>query len=121
MSLQYRVPQNIEIEDTVIGPLTIKQFMYLFVAFIISALIYVTIRVDNFFMLFLILMPFWSIFLALAFLKPNDRPADIFLMAAINFYIKPRQRVWKRVAELNDAPTEEIKQEIHLEKSLPEK
>jgi hypothetical protein len=121
MGLQYKVPQNIEIEDTVIGPLTIKQFMYLFVAFMISALLYAITGVRHIVPLLIIHLPVWLIAMGMAFFKPNDRPASVFVYALIAFYFKPRKRVWKRL------PSHDIKTNFEIappeikkkEKELP--
>lgn len=91
---QYKVPQNVDIADKVIGGLTLRQFAFLmFAGAIILALYYILVGPLKFL--------FWPLALiiggfgaALAFLKINDRPFEIFLISVGKSFIKPAKRVW---------------------------
>ncbi len=85
--MQYQVPQFIDIEDRIIGPLTLKQFLYLAFA---AALLFVFWFLFKFFIWIIIAMPIAALALALAFLKINDRPFIYFLLAAILYFMKPK-------------------------------
>lgn len=91
--MKYQVPQFIEVEDKVVGPLTIRQFVYLvggggmcFIAYtylpLIIALILIALIV--------------SLSLALAFYKINNKPFIDMLESAFTFYTKQNLYIWKK-------------------------
>lgn len=94
--MPHKVPQNIDLEDKVIGPLTLKQFIYLMVGagiiFILNYLLPDAIR----FLFFPIALIVFAFFGALAFYKPGDRPFEVLLMSGITSLTKPNKRVWKK-------------------------
>lgn len=94
--MQYKVPQNIDIEDKVIGPLTLKQFIYLMTGGGILFVIRFSLPEALSFLFMPIAVLVGSFFLALAFLRPGDRPFEIYLFSIATALIKPRKRVWKK-------------------------
>ena len=89
--MQYQVPQFIETEDTIIWRLTIKQFIMLAAAGLVSFFLYFALQ----FWLWLIV----SIIVvgggfALALVKVNGQPLSRVLRSMVNFYIKPQLYVW---------------------------
>lgn len=91
--MKYQVPQFIDVEDKVIGPLTVKQFVYLAggtgMAFVIYK--YLPIYVS------IILIAFVGpLTLALAFYKINNKPFIDFLESAFMFYTKQNLYIWKK-------------------------
>ncbi|OHA09169.1 MAG: hypothetical protein A3B37_01345 [Candidatus Sungbacteria bacterium RIFCSPLOWO2_01_FULL_59_16] len=93
---QYQIPQFITVEDRIIGPLTLKQFMYLLGAAGAGLLGWFFLHV----VLFLILaLPIVGFFVAMAFVKINGRPFPVIFMGAINYYLKPRLYLWRQVPE----------------------
>lgn len=84
---QYQVPQFIDIEDRIIGPLTLKQFLYLAFA---AALLFVFWFLFKLYIWIIIALPIAVIALAFAFLKINDRPFIYFFLAAVFYFIKPK-------------------------------
>ena len=90
---QFQVPQFIETESKIIGPLTLRQFIYLGVAGML-----------RFFLFFVLKIFFWavaSILLGLAaaafaFIKYNGRPLTTVLKSAFIYYWNPRLYLWKR-------------------------
>lgn len=99
MALQYKVPENIDIEDKIIGPLTFKQFMYLLVAFAVTLVGYQVVQPGDIFMFTIFISPVWAIAGILGFARPNDRPADVFVISGIVYLFRPRQRIWRRETE----------------------
>lgn len=85
--MQYQVPQFIDIEDRIIGPLTLKQFIYLAFA---AALLFVFWFLFKFYIWIVIALPITALSLAFAFLKINDRPFVYFFLAAVFYFIKPK-------------------------------
>ncbi len=91
--MQFQVPQFIETEDKIIGPLTIKQFLYIAAggALCFSLFFFLNTGVWIFFVI--LIMP---IFLILAFAQVNGRPLPGVLISALGYYWKPRFYIWKR-------------------------
>ncbi len=101
--MKYQVPQFIEIEDKVIGPLTVKQFIYLAggggLCFIVYTYVYFYIAL----ILIAIIIP---LSLALAFYKINNKPFIDFLESAFLFYTKQNLYIWKKEDKKPVARTE---------------
>lgn len=93
---RFQVPQYINIEDRIIGPLTLKQFLYL-IGGAAAMLVFWFFFTRILFVLIAIPAAFLSI--ALAFIKINGIPFPTFLFNGLNFYLKPRLYVWKRTQE----------------------
>jgi len=89
--MQYAIPQFIEVEDKVIGPLTTKQFLYL-VAGGVFLLIAWSLADISLFILLAILTA--AVVVPFAFVKINGRPFEVFLFAFIKFYTRPKLRLW---------------------------
>ncbi len=92
--MQFQVPQFIEIEDKIIGPLTIKQFMYVAIGFGISFAAYFFL---NLFLFFVVVIFVNSITLSLAFAKVNGIPLPKIAASAIGYFWKPKFYLWKKV------------------------
>lgn len=116
--MQYKVPQNIDMEDKIVGPFTMKQFVYLLIgAFIIYGIYnYLSKGYDNFMPLFIIIsLPIGLIIFAFVFIKINDRPFEQFIVSLIQFMRTPKKRIWSAgyMSEnvIVDDPTVEVKQD----------
>jgi hypothetical protein len=120
--MQYKVPQNVDIEDKVIAGLTLRQFMFLMIAGgIVLMLKYVLIGSISFlFLPVAILVGGFGV--ALAFVKINDRPFEIFLTSAAKTLITPNKRVWSKDVEIEPQHPDTVKkiEEIPKKKSLGE-
>jgi len=91
--MRYQVPQFIEIEDKIIGPLTIKQFIYLAGGAGMSFIVYNYLPFYIALLLVAIIVP---LSLALAFYKINNKPFIDFLESAFLFYTKQNLYIWKK-------------------------
>ncbi|MBI2446323.1 MAG: PrgI family protein [Parcubacteria group bacterium] len=108
--MQYQVPQFIDIEDRIIGPLTLKQFIYLAFA---AAVLFVFWFLFNFYIWMIAALPITVLAFAFAFLKINDRPFIYFFLAAVFYFIKPKLYIFGEA-------TKEYRKETILEpKPLP--
>ena len=91
--MHFQVPQFIDIEDKIVGPLTIKQFLYVAAGFL-----------TIFFRFFIFNFYFWlisTVFIvvisgAFAFIKYNGRSFLILITSVINYYWRPRIYIWKK-------------------------
>jgi len=91
--MQFQIPQFTEIEDKIIGPLTLKQFLYLLVG---AFVIYILFKVLNFFVFIILATPIAAISLALAFIRVNQQPLASALKNFFRFVKKPDFYVWKK-------------------------
>lgn len=94
--MDYQVPQFIEVEDKIFGPLTLRQFIYLaggggLVAILVLSLPLVFAIVLS--------LPVGGLALALAFYKINGKPFIEMLEAGFTFFIGKRLFLWKKVKE----------------------
>ncbi|MDD5693330.1 MAG: PrgI family protein [Patescibacteria group bacterium] len=92
------MPQNIEVEDKVIGPLTLRQFSFLIAGLGLSAGLYVLISKLNLPLIISILVscPPFFVCLSLAFLKFNGRTLDSYISPFFSFLSIPKKRIWKK-------------------------
>jgi hypothetical protein len=92
--MQFRVPQFIDTEDKVFGPLTLKQFGYVVGAGGTSFLIWTFVPIH--FIAVLIIIPVGGLFLALAFAKFNNRSFGEVLESAFTYYTSAKIYTWKQ-------------------------
>jgi hypothetical protein len=90
--MQYQVPQFIDSEDKLVGPFSLRQFMYIGAAGIVSAIGYFFLQMWLFVIGAIISLGAAG---ALAFLKINGRPLVKVITSGFNFYWKPQLYVWK--------------------------
>jgi hypothetical protein len=90
---EYKVIQDIEAEDKLIGPLTLKQFIFACVASVSAFLAFMIASRTTAFAV-IPFLPFILIPGLLAAPFGKDQPTDIWLAAQIRFFIKPRKRIW---------------------------
>lgn len=91
--MQFKVPQFIDVEDKVVGPLTFKQFAYLAGG---VGLIYLSFRILPSFIALIVGGALGVLAFALAFVKYNEKPFVHTLEAFIKFYIRSRLYLWKK-------------------------
>lgn len=89
----FQVPQLIDIEDKIVGPLTIKQFLYLGGGMMILAFLWVSLTLGAF---IIASIPIIFLSLSLSFYKINGRPFIYFLNSFIIYSIKPKLYLWKK-------------------------
>lgn len=92
--MHYNVPQFIDIEDRIVGPLTAKQLLWMFAMGGVLLILWATI--DNKINFFMIGIPVSLAFVALAFYRPYGQPLSKFIVAAFLFTIKPKVYFWRR-------------------------
>lgn len=88
----YKVPQDVEADDKLIGPFSFRQFVYLIIVAAALAIGYFLSRL--FIPLAIIPLPIILFFGALALPLRKDQPMETYLAAIVSFYIKPRKRLW---------------------------
>lgn len=96
MPQQYKVPQNIDLEDKIVGPFTMKQFAYLMGG---GLLVY------SFYQIFLDYVngtiytviastPVVILAMCLTFIKINDRPFEYFIINLFSYIFSKKYRIW---------------------------
>ena len=89
---EYKVAQDVEAEDKLIGPFSFRQFIYLIIAAVAVALAWGLGQV--FIGLAIIPLPVIIFFTVLALPLRKDQPMEIYVAAIISYRLKPRKRVW---------------------------
>ncbi len=101
--MQYQVPQFIELEDKIFGPLTLKQFIYLAGGGGLCLLFFTTLPL---YFAIPVSLPVAGLSLALAFYKVNDRPFIIALEHAFSYQFGSKLYLWKQREVKPQAPVQ---------------
>ena len=88
---QFSVPQFIDIEDKIIGPLTVRQFLIGLSWFILTAVCY---RLFDFALFVTVGSILFVIFGTFAFAKVNGQAFHLFFLNLVKTLIKPNLRTW---------------------------
>src|SRR5476651_1493159 len=91
----YKVLQDIEAEDKFVGPLTLKQFIFAGIAFVCAYLSFFFLT-KHAWILVIPLLPVMVTTGFLAFPWGRDQPTEIWLLAKIRFFLKPKRRIWNQ-------------------------
>lgn len=91
----YKVIQDIEAEDKLLGPLTLRQFVYAGITVFFLYLCYLAISKSAAFMLVVFLPPalLTGFF---AFPWGREQPTEVWALARVRFLFKPRKRIWNQ-------------------------
>ena len=89
----YKVIQDIEAEDKLVGPLSLKQFIYACIAAIAGYLSFLSTTHGVAFFL-IVTFPVFIFMGFFAFPWGRDQPTEIWALAKIRYFLKPRQRIW---------------------------
>ena len=93
--MQFKIPQNVQIEDKIVGPLTFKQLFILGGGGGIAYLIYLALAKKYFLEIWLPPVAIVSLAtLALAFVKPLGVTFIHYLLLLIEYWASPRKRSW---------------------------
>jgi len=92
--MRFQVPQFIEVESKIFGPLTLKQFIYLIggagIVFILYAALPLWLTIP-------LALPVAGFSLALAFYKINNQPFIKVAENAVRHYLSARLYLWRKV------------------------
>ncbi|HSE56509.1 MAG TPA: PrgI family protein [Candidatus Paceibacterota bacterium] len=91
--MRFKVPQFIDIEDKIFGPLTFKQFVYLAGG---AGLVYLSFTLLPFFFGALVGIPLALFALALAFYKVNEKPFIHAVEAFFKFHTRSKLYLWQK-------------------------
>lgn len=88
---QFVVPQFIDVEDKIIGPITTRQFIIILTALLLDFLAY---KLATFIFFIFIALIFTGSAFILSFATVNGQPFHYFLLNLIQTLRRPRLRIW---------------------------
>jgi len=91
--MRFAVPQFIDVEDKIFGPLTFRQFIYLAGG---GGLAFLCYKVMPLFFAIIVGLPVAGFAFALAFVKINEKPLINTVEAAFNYGVRDKLYVWKQ-------------------------
>lgn len=91
--MQFKVPQKIDIEDKIVGPLTMVQFVYAVVG---GGLAYFFLNSMPKPINYALAIPMAILAFCLAFIKVNGQPFTIFLRNIFAYLFNPKTRIWNK-------------------------
>ncbi|OGM99639.1 MAG: hypothetical protein A3B91_03875 [Candidatus Yanofskybacteria bacterium RIFCSPHIGHO2_02_FULL_41_29] len=91
--MKFQVPQFIATETRLIGPFTLKQFLWLAGGGMVIFLLFITL---NQLVFFIAAIPVAAIFISLAFVKINETPLMNYALYGIMYLTNPKRYVFKK-------------------------
>ena len=94
----YKVIQDIEAEDKLLGPLTLKMFIYAAIAGVLAFLSVRRFMAGSLgevrYVMILFMLPPMVLFGILAAPIGKDQPTEVWLLSHLRFFLQNRSRVW---------------------------
>jgi hypothetical protein len=98
--VKFQVPQFIATETKLIGPLTLRQFLWLAGG---GAIVFFLFLVLNRYLFFFFAIPIGASSAALAFVKINETPLVNYALYGLSYFLNPKQYIFKKEnTELQD-------------------
>ncbi len=92
---QYKVPQNVEAEDKILGPFSMRQFIYVIIGVGYGFLMFAIFR--KFIVGFVLLgVPPMLFMFLLGLGRRDDQSFEKYFIAVVSYYISPRVRLWEK-------------------------
>ena len=92
--MRFQVPQFIDVEDKIFGPLTLKQFIYLAGG---AGVLVIFLTLLPKILAFMLAAPFIALSVALAFYKPNNQSFVVQLESMLRYFLGEKLYIWKKV------------------------
>ena len=111
----FTVPQFIDVEDKIIGPITVRQFIIILAAFLIAVAAYRIFTFTAFLVVALLVFVIAAVF---AFYRVNGMPFHFFILNFFQTLKRPTLRVWNHMVGkietefVNENETKEIKEKF---------
>ena len=90
---QFLVPQFIDVEPKILGPLTLKQFIVIVIGIVFAVIAYRFADISLFIVEFIVIAGLVILF---AFIKVNGQPFHYFLLNILGILIGSNIRVWEK-------------------------
>jgi len=91
--MQFKVPQFIDVEDKLFGPLTFRQFVYIVGG---AGIIYVLYKLLPLWISIFLILPVAALSVLLVFYKINEKPFIYYLEAGFNYFTSGKLYIWKQ-------------------------
>lgn len=111
MPEQFTVPQFIDVEDKILGPLSVRQFLILLCSILTDVALWKILTLVYF---LLIGVPLLAIAIVFTFAKVNGMPFHFFVLNLVQTFRKPHLRVWDKNLSLA-----EVKNYLEASPTLP--
>lgn len=92
--MRFQLPQFIEIETKLVGPMTLRQFLWVAGGAAILFLLFMTTQGG--FIFFVFSLPIAAIFLALAFLKIDGMPLINYIAYLLSYILNPKRYIFRK-------------------------
>jgi hypothetical protein len=114
----FLVPQFLDIETKIFGPITTRQFLIMMVAGMIDFIIYKLFLFNTFLVASIAITGILGI---IAFVKINGMPFHFFFLNLVQTLKRPRLRLWQKeeIAALPPAEKAEVKKEFIAKSLIP--
>lgn len=112
--MKFQVPQFIATETKLIGPFTLKQFLWLASG---GAIIFFLFLVMNRYIFFMLAIPIGATSVALAFVKINEAPLMNYILYGVTYFFNPKQYIFKK-EEKSDLQDINISKEIIIREKV---
>jgi len=89
---EYKVPQDVEADDKLLGPFTFRQFIYLVIAAALVGLAVILFRIAI--PLCILPVPLIIFLVILALPIKKDQPMETYIRAVVDYHLKPHTRIW---------------------------
>lgn len=100
--MKFEVPQFVDVEDKIFGPLTWKQFVYLAGGGGAGFMLFLLLP----FVLFVLIGgPIIALTVGLAFYQVNNRPLSLMIESVVTYFTRERLYLWKK-DKIKEAPGE---------------
>ncbi|MCX6811552.1 MAG: PrgI family protein [Candidatus Berkelbacteria bacterium] len=99
--MQYKVPQKIDLEDKIIGPLTLKQFIYLLGGGLIDYMILSATKSS--FLGWMVIVLVSLLALAFAFVQIEEQPFSYLVTNFFTYTLRPKLRLWDKRGKVERA------------------
>jgi hypothetical protein len=104
----FNIPQFIDNEDKIVGPLTAKQLGWMFGAGVTMLVFWSLLDTSAF---IISVVPVAVIFGALAFYRPHNQSLITFIISSVGFFFRPKMYVWRRMPEIITIKKQDLKKQ----------
>ncbi|MBI2483119.1 PrgI family protein [Candidatus Uhrbacteria bacterium] len=111
---QFMVPQFIDVEDKIFGPITTRQFIILLATGVLDFVLFKLLSFWIFAFVGLLLLAFGGI---LAFYRVNGMPFHFFLLNLIQTQRRPKLKIWDKT--LTDSELRELGKSVNVKTAAP--
>jgi len=115
----FMVPQFIDVESKILGPITTRQFLILMVAGMLDFIFYKIFYFNTFLVVASVVSGLFAIF---AFMRINGMPFHYFFLNLVKTLRRPRLRLWQKeyLTALPQEEKAEVKKEFIAKPPIPQ-